>query len=84
MSAVCGLETCSWLDDRERWRRGDKLQVLRPWGEGDLEDDSDGRQLRPCSGREGMTGGPGMIVVTADEEQVIAGVATGMDAQQAS
>ena len=38
----------------------------------------------PCSGTEGTTEGPGMIVVTADEMQGIAGVATRMVAQQAS
>ena len=45
MSDACGLETSSWLEDRERWRRGDILQVLCPWGEGDPEDDRDGRRL---------------------------------------
>ena len=43
-------------------------------------DDDEG----PWCGTEGMTDGPGMIVGTADEEKVNAGVVTGMDAQQAS
>ena len=44
MSDACGWETRSGLEDRERWRRGDILQVLCPWGEGDLEDDRVGRR----------------------------------------
>ena len=80
MSAACGLETRSWLDDRGRWLRGDNLQVLQ----GDLEDDRDGRRLGALVRDGGDDWRPGMIVVTADEEQVIAGVATGMDAQHAS
>ena len=38
----------------------------------------------PCSGMEGTTDGPWMIIVTADEMQGIVSEATRMVAQQAS
>ena len=44
MSDACGRETRSGLEDRERWRCGNILQVLCPWGEGDLEDDRVGQR----------------------------------------
>ena len=40
-SASCGLEMRSRLADREHGLCEDELQVLCPWGEGDLEDDSE-------------------------------------------
>ena len=40
-SASCGLEIWSRLADREHGLYEDELQVLCPWGEGDLEADSE-------------------------------------------
>ena len=40
-SASCGLEKWSRLAEREHGLCEDELQVLCPWGEGDLEDDSE-------------------------------------------